>query len=160
MHYEKIASYKIAKTTLAVSSALTLSLALAAPVLAQTTPGDRSGTPTAAGAGQSAAAVTEAPATGPGVTAAPRAASARSSGGDVGEIIVTARRVEERLQDVPISITVFNQQQLDNRNIVQAGDLGTYTPSLSSNGNFGAQNTTFAIRGFVQEINTTPSVGV
>ena len=32
---------------------------------------------------------------------------------DEEEIIVTARRVEERLQDVPISITVFNQKQLD-----------------------------------------------
>ncbi len=28
------------------------------------------------------------------------------------DIIVTARRVEERLQDVPISITVFDQEQL------------------------------------------------
>ena len=36
------------------------------------------------------------------------------------DIIVTARRVEERLQDVPISITVFNQEQLANRNIVNA----------------------------------------
>jgi iron complex outermembrane receptor protein len=45
-----------------------------------------------------------------------------------GDIIVTARRSEERLQDVPISITVFNQQQISNRNIVTAADLGTYTP--------------------------------
>ncbi len=32
--------------------------------------------------------------------------AAEATGND---IIVTARRVEERLQDVPISITVFNQ---------------------------------------------------
>ena len=51
-----------------------------------------------------------------------------------GDIIVTARRTEERLQDVPISITVFTPQQLTNRNIVNPGDLGTYTPSLSTNG--------------------------
>jgi iron complex outermembrane receptor protein len=76
-----------------------------------------------------------------------------------GDIVVTARRVEERLQDVPISITVFNQQQLDNKNVVSATGLATYTPSLSSNNNFGEDNTTFAIRGFAQDIGTQPSVG-
>lgn len=76
------------------------------------------------------------------------------------DIVVTARRVEERLQDVPISITVFNQDQLTNRNVVNAQDLAAYTPSLSSNTNFGSENSTFAIRGFVQDIGTPPSVGV
>jgi len=79
---------------------------------------------------------------------------------ELGSIIVTARRVEERLQDVPISISVFNQQQLDNRNIVNASDLATYTPSLQVNSNFGSANSAFAIRGFVQDIGTQPSVGV
>jgi iron complex outermembrane receptor protein len=73
-------------------------------------------------------------------------------------IIVTARRVEERLQDVPISISVFSQAQITNRNIVTAGDLATYTPSLSSNSRWGAESTSFAIRGFVQEGPTSPSV--
>jgi iron complex outermembrane receptor protein len=90
------------------------------------------------------------------VTIAP--AYAQDSGG-ANDIVVTARRVEERLQDVPISITVFNQQQLTNKNVTSAGDLATYTPSLSANGNFGADNTSFAIRGFVQDIGTAPSVG-
>lgn len=76
------------------------------------------------------------------------------------DIIVTARRVEERLQDVPISITVFNQEQIDQRNIINAGDLATYTPSLSTNSRFGPENTSFSIRGFVQEAPTSPSVGV
>jgi iron complex outermembrane receptor protein len=75
-------------------------------------------------------------------------------------IVVTARRTEERLQDVPISITVFNQQQLSNRNIVNSGDLVSYTPSLSANNRYGAENASFAIRGFVQDQNTSPSVGV
>ncbi len=73
---------------------------------------------------------------------------------------MTARRVEERLQDVPISITVFNQATLQERNIVNAQDLATITPSLSSNSNFGSENSAFAIRGFVQDIGTQPSVGV
>ena len=76
------------------------------------------------------------------------------------EILVTARRTEERSQDVPISMTVFSQQQISDRNIVNAGDLVTYTPSLSSNSRYGPENTSFAIRGFVQDQNTSPSVGV
>src|SRR5260370_707625 len=76
------------------------------------------------------------------------------------EIIVTARRVEERLQDVPISISVLNQQQLENRNVVNSQDLAAYVPSLSANTNFGTDNSSFAIRGFVQDIGTAPSVGV
>jgi iron complex outermembrane receptor protein len=76
------------------------------------------------------------------------------------EIIVTARRVEENLQDVPISISVFNQEQLANRNVVTAQDLATFVPSLSVNSNYGADNSSFSIRGFVQDTGTAPSVGV
>jgi iron complex outermembrane recepter protein len=79
---------------------------------------------------------------------------------DSSDIIVTARRVEERLQDVPISITAFSQQQLSNRNIVSAGDIATYTPSLSANSRFGPEKTSFSIRGFNQDNGTSPSVGV
>lgn len=78
----------------------------------------------------------------------------------VEEIVVTARRIAERLQDVPISITVFNQQQLHDRNVVSATDLATYTPSLSTNQQFGTDNSSFTIRGFTQEYRTTPSVAV
>ena len=79
--------------------------------------------------------------------------------GASGDIVVTARRVEERLQDVPISITVFNQEQISNRNIVNAGDLGIYTPSLTTNSKFGLEKASFVIRGFVQDSPTQPSVG-
>jgi iron complex outermembrane receptor protein len=85
---------------------------------------------------------------------------ASGQGVELNEIIVTARRVEERLQDVPISISVFNQEQLANRNVVNASDLALYTPSLSANNNFGQENTSYAIRGFVQDAGTPPSVGV
>jgi iron complex outermembrane recepter protein len=84
----------------------------------------------------------------------------RDSSGDLADIVVTARRVEERLQDVPISITVFTQQQLTDHNVLNAQDLANYTPSLSANSNFGNDNTSYAIRGFVQDIGTSPSVGV
>ena len=94
-----------------------------------------------------------APAPAAPVQAAPQETSAP-------DIVVTARRVDERLQDVPISITVFNQATLQSRNIVNAQDLAAITPSLSSNSNFGSENSAFALRGFVQDIGTQPSVGV
>src|SRR5579871_1674520 len=84
-------------------------------------------------------------------------ACAQDAGGD---IIVTARRTDERLQDVPIAITVFNQQQITNRNVLTAADLAQTTPSLAANTNFGADNTTFSLRGFNQDIGTQPTVGV
>jgi iron complex outermembrane receptor protein len=76
------------------------------------------------------------------------------------EIVVTARRREELLQDVPISITVYSQQQLDNRNITTATELATYTPSLAANARFGPDKASFALRGFSQIDTTSPTVGV
>ncbi len=76
------------------------------------------------------------------------------------EVIVTARRKEESLQDVPISMTVFSQETLDERNVISATDLVKYTPSLSANTRFGSDQASFAIRGFTQEFRTTASVGV
>lgn len=75
-------------------------------------------------------------------------------------IIVTARRVEENVQDVPVAIAVYSQQQITARNITSISDLSNYTPSLSTNSRFGTEKANFAIRGFTQEFKTAPSVGV
>jgi iron complex outermembrane receptor protein len=93
-----------------------------------------------------------------GVMASP--ATAQDAQTTLNEVVVTARRMQERLQDVPISITVFNQEELRQRNITYAADLATYTPSLSASSQFGQNNTTFAIRGFSQQAQTSPTVGV
>lgn len=77
-----------------------------------------------------------------------------------GDIIVTARRAEERLQDVPISITVFKQEDLAKRNVAIPSDLAIYTPSLAVNQRFGPEKSSFSIRGFNQDVNTAPTVGV
>jgi iron complex outermembrane receptor protein len=85
-------------------------------------------------------------------------AQAQSPPGALDEVIVTARRTEEPLQEVPISIAVYDQQQLADRNVLSARDLATFTPSLSANSRFGTESTSFAIRGFTQENRTTASV--
>ena len=79
---------------------------------------------------------------------------------DPNEILVTARRIEERLQDVPASIVVFNQQALDNKNVRSIFDLSTFAPSLTVDARFGAKAAKFSMRGFSQASRTASSVGV
>ncbi|MDB5724281.1 MAG: hypothetical protein JWQ16_1035, partial [Novosphingobium sp.] len=96
-----------------------------------------------------------------GTPALAQSQAAGDSGADSGgDIIVTARRTEERAQDVPISITVFSPQQLADRNIVSTADLAAYTPSLQVNSKYGPDKATFVIRGFSQDQNTAPTVAV
>src|SRR5262245_46087831 len=84
----------------------------------------------------------------------------KAGGMEISEIIVTARRVEESLQDVPISMTVVDPKQISNRNIVVAADLATYTPSLSVNQRYGPEKSSYTLRGFNQDAATAPTVGV
>jgi len=83
--------------------------------------------------------------------------STEESGND---IIVTARRSAERLQDVPISLSVLSQEEINRKNITTASDLAIYTPSLSVNTRFGPDKSAFVIRGFNQIGKTAPTVAV
>lgn len=74
------------------------------------------------------------------------------------EVIVTAQRRAENVQDVPISMAVVSEEQIANANLSNAGDLATITPSLTVDTRFGFENTSFAIRGFYQSLRTTASV--
>lgn len=76
------------------------------------------------------------------------------------EVIVSAQRRDESAQDVAISVSVFNQEQLSNANISNPADLALITPSLSVNTLFGPDNAAFNIRGFSKELRTTATVGV
>lgn len=66
--------------------------------------------------------------------------------GSGGEIIVTAQRREQRLNDVPISISAFSDEYLDDHQISKATDLITFTPGLSGY-TYGASNPRIAVRG-------------
>jgi iron complex outermembrane recepter protein len=70
--------------------------------------------------------------------AAPRAPAAEmaaaadtSSGGTLLEVVVTARKREENLQDVPVSIDVFTKKDIQNLGIVQFDDYAAKVPSIS-----------------------------
>jgi iron complex outermembrane recepter protein len=67
--------------------------------------------------------------------AAPRAhadaAPADASGGGLQEVVVTARKVAENLQNVPISVEVFTQKDLQNLSISGFEDYAEKVPSMS-----------------------------
>ena len=73
-------------------------------------------------------------------------APARGLGAAADEIIVTAQKRSERLQDVPLSITAASGDQLARRGIVNAADLEKIAPGFSFSQ---SQNGTpvFSIRG-------------
>ena len=80
------------------------------------------------------------------------------------EVIVTAQRREEKLQDVPIAVSAFGSDQLQSRGISNISELGSLAPNVQISSatadNTGAQ---LSIRG-AAEINPAlfwdPTVGV
>jgi iron complex outermembrane receptor protein len=82
--------------------------------------------------------------------AAPRtpvlAATADAAGGGLQEVIVTARKREENLQDVPISINVLTHKDLENLGIVRFDDYAQKIPSISFI-SIGPGTQTFYMRG-------------
>src|SRR5579863_1032545 len=54
-----------------------------------------------------------------------------SSSGGLQEVIVTARKREENLQDVPVSIDVFTKKDLQNLAITSFDDYAQKVPSIS-----------------------------
>jgi outer membrane receptor protein involved in Fe transport len=74
------------------------------------------------------------------------AADTSSDSGTLEEVIVTARKRTENLQDVPISIDVFTSKDLQNLAISQFEDYATITPSISFV-SAGPGTQTFVMRG-------------
>lgn len=66
------------------------------------------------------------------VSGAPESIEASEEPQAVGieEVVVTAQKREERLLDVPISISAFSGEQLDNAGVKQLSDLAFKTPGL------------------------------
>ncbi|MEA2085069.1 MAG: hypothetical protein U9O82_12705 [Thermodesulfobacteriota bacterium] len=68
-----------------------------------------------------------------------RNASQREAGGEEkarGEyeleaMTVTAQKQEENVQEVPVSITVFNELDIEDRKIEKMGELADYVPNLT-----------------------------
>jgi iron complex outermembrane receptor protein len=84
-----------------------------------------------------------------------------STSGSLEEIIVTARKREESLQDIPISVQTFSGDVIAEQSLVSLPDLAPYVPSFSYTPSPGASDLYF-MRGlgtFGSGIHFEPGVG-
>ncbi|MEM9784040.1 MAG: TonB-dependent receptor plug domain-containing protein, partial [Pseudomonadota bacterium] len=76
-------------------------------------------------------------------------------------IVVTARRTEEALVDVPGSVAVFSGDDIDRSNLTDTDDLTLLTPNAQFSGNDNPARIFFSIRG-ISDLNvasTGPTIG-
>jgi iron complex outermembrane recepter protein len=72
---------------------------------------------------------------------------ANASGEALAEIVVTATKRNERLQDVPVSIIAETGIELEHRGATQLQDIINNTPGLNNPGSGGGNSTNLTIRG-------------
>lgn len=90
---------------------------------------------------------------------APADETSADAGGGLNDIVVTARRREERLQDVPIAVTAFTDEALDQKGITDRTSLADNTPSLFTiSGGYPREFAYFALRGQGPAFGSTPGV--
>jgi iron complex outermembrane receptor protein len=81
-----------------------------------------------------------------------QASEAAEQSGDEGFIVVTARRREERQIDVPIAITSFSSEKLEQQGAIDITDIGQTTPNTTLEASRGTNSTLSAfIRGIGQQ---------
>ncbi|MFT3978278.1 MAG: hypothetical protein QM688_14400 [Sphingomonas bacterium] len=74
--------------------------------------------------------------------------TAQAAGPDgLQDVVVTARRTEERAQTVPVAITAFTQDTIREKAIGNGTDLQNFTPSLTVLGDVARNQETYTIRG-------------
>jgi len=82
------------------------------------------------------------------------------SGPEIERVVVTARRLSENLETVPIAITSLTGETLQHETIRNAYDLQTHVPSLQIDADAlnGSAEPNFDIRGLSRVLGTDPSV--
>lgn len=99
-----------------------------------------------------------------GLCAGPALAQSETGGGRIEEVIVTAQKREENLQETPIAITAFTEAALQKIGVSDITDLDGAVPNVTIRGQgSNSDNAKFGIRG-VQTGDTTllsdPTVGI
>ncbi len=75
------------------------------------------------------------------------------------EVVVTARKKTENLQDIPLTITAYSAESIERRNIRSVEDVVKFTPGLNYDKGFAVQDTRISIRG-LPVVRGKPPVGV
>jgi len=81
------------------------------------------------------------------VMATPATAADEQPVASVDEVVVTARRVEENIQSVPIAVTALGESAIKERGIVTTTDVMFAAPSVQMTTQFGRLSGGFSIRG-------------
>jgi iron complex outermembrane receptor protein len=84
------------------------------------------------------------------ITAIPAAAAAaddQTENTSVDEVVVTARRIEENIQNVPVAVTALGESAIKERGIVTTTDVMFAAPSVQMTTQFGRLSGGFSIRG-------------
>src|SRR5438270_3667095 len=84
------------------------------------------------------------------LTAAPAPASETPAKVDLAEIVVTARRREERLQNVPVSVSAFSAETLERASVQELRSINVLTPGLTFTNEGGGGSATLSLRGIGQ----------
>ncbi len=87
----------------------------------------------------------------------------RGTGISVEELVVTAQRRAENIQDVPISITALTSQFIEDSGLTNVLDMSQYVPNVQINALTDSRSTAIRIRGIGSDSNNAgidPSVGV
>lgn len=66
------------------------------------------------------------------------------------EVVVTAQKREQGLQEVGIAVTAFTGDQMRQLGVQQSFDVASFSPGVHISGNLAGQNTQFSIRGVTQ----------
>jgi iron complex outermembrane receptor protein len=72
-------------------------------------------------------------------------------GSGLTEVVVTARRREEKLQSVPIAVTALSSKALDEQHIKNTTDLAYIVPSLTAYSDTGRDEQWFTMRGITNQ---------
>ena len=86
------------------------------------------------------------------------AAQAAASGNEVSELIVTAQRVEENIQTVPIAVSAFSAATLQRQSIESLQDIALRTPGFTA-GAVDPIQSNFAIRGIGSPFGISQNAG-
>lgn len=71
----------------------------------------------------------------------------QASASAIEEIVVSARAVEQSVRDVPVAITAFNEEVMDNMALTSFDDIAAYTPSVDIARISSGNGTSISIRG-------------
>lgn len=95
-----------------------------------------------------------------GGTAAAADNAASGAPAALDEVVVTAQKRPERLQDVPIQVNVFSQQAIEDAGIHSTQDFVSYVPNMTFDRSDSYRNSFVVIRGLTQITNADSPLAV